>query len=75
MASLFSLEIAMDRMTVFFTAENERGFVQAVISVDDWPHFDALGAVKTCDQVVKTSRKSRAVDDHAKTIARNNHGG
>lgn len=59
MASLFSLEIAMDRMTVFFTAENERGFVQAVISVDDWPHFDALGAVNTCDKVVKDEPKKQ----------------
>lgn len=69
MASLFSLEIAMDRMTVFFTAENERGFVQAVISVDDWPHFDALGAVKTCDQVVKDEpqkpRRGRPRKDHS----------
>lgn len=47
----------MDRMTVFFHADNDRGFVQAVVLADEWPLFEALGAVKTCDQVKQGERR------------------
>lgn len=49
----------MDRMTVFFPADNDRGFVQAVVLADEWPHFEALGAVKTCDQVKQEEKPKR----------------
>lgn len=49
----------MDRMTVFFPADNDRGFVQAVVLAEDWPYFDALGAAKTCDQVKQEEKPKR----------------
>lgn len=49
----------MDRMTIFFPAENERGFVQAVICAVDLPHFEALGAVRSCDDVKSQDKPRR----------------
>lgn len=41
----------MDRMTIFIGANNEAGFVQAVILENEYPHFQPLGFVSSVDDV------------------------
>jgi hypothetical protein len=38
-------------MSIFAAADNDAGFVQAVISATDFPSFSAMGFVDTVDQL------------------------
>ncbi|HDS3404948.1 TPA: hypothetical protein JD369_000311 [Citrobacter freundii] len=41
----------MDRLSVFYSAKNEAGYVQAVIVADDLPVYEALGFVTSIDDL------------------------
>ncbi|EKQ6286653.1 hypothetical protein P6E75_003243 [Escherichia coli] len=45
----------MDRMSVFLTADNESGHVQAVIAEKDFQFFEKLGFVASVDELKPTS--------------------
>lgn len=41
----------MDRLSVFYSAKNEAGYVQAVIVADDLPVYESLGFVTSIDDL------------------------
>ena len=49
----------MDRMTVFISADNEAGYVLAVISEEDYPHFVLLGFVDSIDDLTPLDAAAR----------------
>lgn len=52
----------MDRMSVFLTADNDAGHVQAVIVEKDFPIYEKLGFVASVDDLKPvTKRGSKAV--------------
>lgn len=48
----------MGRISVFFPADNEKGYVQAVISDEDAKSFEAIGFSLTADGAKKPATKS-----------------
>ena len=54
----------MDRMSVFLTADNEAGHVQAVIVEKDFPIYQKLGFVASVDDLKPaTKRGCKAADN------------
>lgn len=47
----------MERKSVFIWANNDAGYVQAVIVASDFPVFNELGFVASVDEVVKPETK------------------
>lgn len=54
----------MDRISVFLTADNDAGHVQAVISPKDYPAFEALGFVKSVDDLKPATKRGRKAADN-----------
>ncbi|MGP2470854.1 hypothetical protein V1956_20095 [Yersinia sp. 2540 StPb PI] len=55
----------MDRMSVFYPADNEVGHVQAVILESDYPVYQKIGFVSSADDVkpiVKKTKTKAATD-------------
>ncbi|MCO7048548.1 hypothetical protein NAG84_01610 [Proteus terrae] len=51
----------MERKSVFAWANNDNGYVQAVIVVSDFPVFKELGFVASVDEITKPEvKKSKA---------------
>lgn len=57
----------MDRMSVFYPADNEAGHIQAVIARKDFAEFEKLGFVKTTDDLkpAKSTKKAGKDGDDA----------
>ncbi|MGK9174113.1 hypothetical protein KXR87_12910 [Yokenella regensburgei] len=53
----------MDRMSVFLPADNDAGYVQAVIVATDFPEYEKLGFVKSADDVKSKTRGRKAADN------------
>lgn len=53
----------MDRMSVFLTADNEAGHVQAVIVEKDFPIYQKLGFVASVDDLKPAKRGRKAADN------------
>jgi hypothetical protein len=49
----------MERMSVFYSADNEFGYVQAVIQRNDLAMFEQLGFVKHIDDLKKAEPKAK----------------
>lgn len=49
----------MDRMSVFLTADNEAGHVQAVIVEKDFPIYEKLGFVASIDDLKPATKRGR----------------
>lgn len=49
----------MDRMSVFLTADNEAGHVQAVIVEKDFPIYAKLGFVASIDDLKPATKRGR----------------
>lgn len=54
----------MDRMSVFLTADNESGYVQAVIVEKDFPIYQKLGFVATVDDLKPATKRGRKAADN-----------
>ena len=54
----------MDRLSVFYAAKNDAGYVQAVIVESDLPVYEALGFVTSIDDLKPIEDK--APDSYAK---------
>lgn len=54
----------MDRMSVFLTADNESGHVQAVIVEKDFPIYQKLGFVATVDDLKPATKRGRKAADN-----------
>lgn len=54
----------MDRMSVFLTADNEAGHVQAVIVDKDFPIYEKLGFVASVDDLKPVTKRGRKAVDH-----------
>lgn len=50
----------MDRMSVFYPADNEAGHVQAVILESDYLVYKNLGFVRSADDVKPIVKKTKA---------------
>lgn len=57
----------MERKSVFAWANNDAGYVQAVIVASDFPAFKELGFVASVDEIVKPEPKKAKVTKKAKT--------
>lgn len=55
----------MDRLSVFYSAKNEAGYVQAVIVADDLPVYEALGFVTSIDDLKPIEDKVPGADEKA----------
>lgn len=53
----------MDRMSIFLTADNEAGHVQAVIVEKDFPIYQKLGFVASVDDLKPAKRVRKAADN------------
>ncbi|HCC6093097.1 hypothetical protein [Citrobacter freundii] len=54
----------MDRMSVFLTADNEAGYVQAVIVEKDFPIYQKLGFVASVDDMKPATKRGRKAADN-----------
>lgn len=54
----------MDRMSVFLTADNEAGHVQAVIVEKDFPIYQKLGFVASVDDLKPATKRVRKAADN-----------
>lgn len=54
----------MDRMSVFLTADNEEGHVQAVIVEKDFPIYQKLGFVASVDDLKPATKRGRKAADN-----------
>lgn len=54
----------MDRMSVFLTADNEAGHVQAVIVEKDFPIYEKLGFVASVDDLKPVTKRVRKAADN-----------
>ena len=54
----------MDRMSVFLTADNEAGHVQAVIIEKDFPIYQKLGFVASVDDLKPATKRGRKAADN-----------
>ncbi len=54
----------MDRMSVFLTADNEAGHVQAVIVGKDFPIYQKLGFVASVDDLKPATKRVRKAADN-----------
>jgi hypothetical protein len=54
----------MDRMSVFITADNEAGHVQAVIVEKDFPIYARLGFVASVDDLKPAIKRGRKAADN-----------
>lgn len=54
----------MDRMSVFLTADNEAGYVQAVIVEKDFPIYQKLGFVASVDDLKPATKRGRKAADN-----------
>lgn len=54
----------MDRMSVFLTADNEAGHVQAVIVEKDFPIYEKLGFVASIDDLKPVTKRGRKAEDN-----------
>ena len=54
----------MDRMSVFLTADNEAGHVQAVIVEKDYPIYQKLGFVASVDDLKPATKRGRKAADN-----------
>ncbi|EMF9804932.1 hypothetical protein V4X55_002145 [Salmonella enterica] len=54
----------MDRMSVFLTADNEAGHVQAVIVEKDFPIYQKLGFVASVDDLKPATERVRKAADN-----------
>ncbi|MDX7440967.1 hypothetical protein EVY00_15285 [Citrobacter werkmanii] len=54
----------MDRMSVFLTADNEAGHVQAVIVEKDFPIYQKLGFVASVDDLKPATKRGRKAADN-----------
>ncbi|EHT8070498.1 hypothetical protein KXQ94_001313 [Salmonella enterica] len=54
----------MDRMSVFLTADNESGHVQAVIVEKDFPIYQKLGFVASVDDLKPATKRGRKAADN-----------
>lgn len=54
----------MERMSVFLTAENEAGYVQAVIVEKDFPIYEKLGFVASVDDLKPATKRGRKAADN-----------
>ncbi|ELC6654329.1 hypothetical protein ACK1L6_004199 [Salmonella enterica] len=54
----------MDRMSVFLTADNESGHVQAVIVDKDFPIYQKLGFVASVDDLKPATKRGRKAADN-----------
>ncbi|MEQ5075897.1 hypothetical protein ABN197_18395 [Providencia alcalifaciens] len=57
----------MERKSVFAWANNDSGYVQAVIVASDFPVFKELGFVASVDELVKPEPKKAKVTKKAET--------
>lgn len=53
----------MERLSVFLPADNEAGYVQAVIVGDDLPVYQKLGFVTSVDDLPKPKSTKKASTD------------
>ncbi|EBW9743094.1 hypothetical protein PMH75_000702 [Salmonella enterica] len=54
----------MDRMSVFLTADNDAGHVQAVIVEKDFPIYQKLGFVASVDDLKPATKRGRKAADN-----------
>ncbi|KZQ76132.1 hypothetical protein A3N52_10370 [Klebsiella aerogenes] len=54
----------MDRMSVFLTADNEAGHVQAVIAEKDFPIYEKLGFVASVYDLKPATKRGRKAADN-----------
>lgn len=54
----------MDRMSVFLSADNEAGHVQAVIVEKDFPIYQKLGFVASVDDLKPATKRGRKAADN-----------
>lgn len=54
----------MDRMSVFLTADNDAGHVQAVIVGKDFPIYQKLGFVASVDDLKPATKRGRKAADN-----------
>ncbi|MDJ4946846.1 hypothetical protein LD928_01340 [Salmonella enterica] len=54
----------MDRMSVFLTADNEAGHVQAVIVEKEFPIYQKLGFVASVDDLKPATKRGRKAADN-----------
>lgn len=54
----------MDRMSVFLTADNETGHIQAVIVEKDFPIYQKLGFVASVDDLKPATKRGRKAADN-----------
>lgn len=54
----------MDRMSVFLTADNEAGHIQAVIVEKDFPIYQKLGFVASVDDLKPATKRGRKAADN-----------
>ncbi|EBP9662445.1 hypothetical protein AIO47_18535 [Salmonella enterica subsp. enterica] len=54
----------MDRMSIFLTADNESGHVQAVIVEKDFPIYQKLGFVASVDDLKPATKRGRKAADN-----------
>ncbi len=57
----------MERLSVFLPADNEAGYVQAVIVGDDLPVYQKLGFVTSIDDLQPIEEEKPADDDKSKS--------
>ncbi|EOE1544289.1 hypothetical protein ACJ9E6_002323 [Providencia rettgeri] len=57
----------MERKSVFAWANNEAGYVQAVIVDSDFPAFKELGFVASVDEIIKPEPKKAKATKKAET--------
>lgn len=57
----------MERKSVFAWANNENGYVQAVIVASDFPAFKELGFVASVDEITKPEVKKSKATKKAET--------
>lgn len=57
----------MERKSVFLWADNDVGYVQAVIVSDDFPIFKKMGFVDSADEVKKPKPPTKKADKHGDT--------
>lgn len=53
-----------NRMSIFLAADNESGYVQAVIAEKDFQFFEKLGFVASVDELKPTSKRGRKAADN-----------
>ncbi|EBI4320603.1 hypothetical protein C4N94_20435 [Salmonella enterica] len=54
----------MDRMSVFLTADNDAGHVQAVIVEKDFPIYQKLGFVASVDDLKPATKRGHKAADN-----------